>query len=159
MPFFSSNYSLNSSSETINCCTQLLLRYFGPRFNQRHFQRLHSRVWWATGISFQHGPNTEVHWVVIGRWRRPQFLAPKQQEIVLHQAWVSLEAWEGVPSCWMVKSSFLKCSSISRKAGAKRSSMYTFMLTLTPCFTKVRVYFRVLDAAAQTIKDTGFWRW
>ena len=82
MPSFSSNYSLNSSSETLNCCTQLLLRYFGTHFNQRHFQRLHSCVWWATGLSFQHGPTTEVHWVEIGRRRRPQFLDKKPQEIV-----------------------------------------------------------------------------
>ena len=27
-----------------------------------------------------------------------------------HQAWVLLEVWEGAPSCWKVKSSFLKCS-------------------------------------------------
>ena len=32
MPSFSSNYSLNSSSETLKCCTQLLLRYFSPSF-------------------------------------------------------------------------------------------------------------------------------
>ena len=60
MPSFSSNYLLNSSSETVNCCTQLL-RYFGLSFNQTHFQRLHSCVWWATVLSFQHEPNTEVH--------------------------------------------------------------------------------------------------
>ena len=81
MSSFRSNYSLNLSSETLNCCTQLLW-YFGPIVNQRHFQRIHSCVWWATGLSFQHEPNTEVHWVEIGRWRRSQFLAPKLQEIV-----------------------------------------------------------------------------
>ena len=30
MPSFSSNYSLNLSYEILNCCTQFLLRYFGP---------------------------------------------------------------------------------------------------------------------------------
>ena len=82
MPSFSSNYLLNFSSETLNCCTQLLLWYFGPSFNQRDFQRLHSCVWWVTGLSSKHGPDTEVHWVEIRRWRRPQLLAPKLQEIV-----------------------------------------------------------------------------
>ena len=52
--------------------------FCGQRFNQR----LHSCVWWATCFSFQHGPNTEVHWVKIGQWRRPQFLAPKPRKIV-----------------------------------------------------------------------------
>ena len=55
---------------------------FDPIFNQRHFQRIHSCVWWATGLSFQRRPNTEVHWVEIRRWRRPQFLAPKPRKIV-----------------------------------------------------------------------------
>ena len=72
---------MNLSSEALNRCTQLLLRYFCPCFNQIHFQRFHSCVWWATDLSFQHGPNTEVHWVEIGWWRRPHFLAPKLQEI------------------------------------------------------------------------------
>ena len=44
MSSFSTNYSVNSSSEILNCCTQLLLRYFGPSFNQWRFQRLHSCV-------------------------------------------------------------------------------------------------------------------
>ena len=67
MPPFSGNYSFDS--ETLNCCTQLLLQYFGPSINQRHFQILHSCVWWATGFSFQNEPNTEVE---IKLWKRPQ---------------------------------------------------------------------------------------
>ena len=42
MPSFSSNYSIGKLSTAA-----LLLRYFDPSFNQRHFQRL---VWW--GLSF-----------------------------------------------------------------------------------------------------------
>lgn len=51
---------------------KLLLLYFGLSFNKTPFQ---SCLPWATGHTFQHGSNTEVHWVEIGRWRMPQFLA------------------------------------------------------------------------------------
>ena len=43
---------------------------------------------------------------------------------------------------------FLKCSFISRMEGAKMSSMYTFVLNLAPCFTKIRGDFQVFDTAA-----------
>ena len=62
-----------------------------------------------------------------------------------------------VPYCWMVKFSFSK-SFISRKAGPKILSMYTFVLTLAPCFTKIRRHFPVFDTAAQTMTDAGFKR-
>jgi len=96
MPSFSSNYPYNSSSETLNCCRQLPLRYFDPSFKQRHFQRLYSCVWWATGLSSKHGPNTEVYWVEIGWWSRPQFFAAKPQEIVSAPPSMGWEnVWEG----------------------------------------------------------------
>ena len=40
----------------------------------------------------------------------------------------------------------------------KISSMYTFVLTLVPCFTKIRGDFQVFDTAAQTMTYAGFWR-
>ena len=67
----------------------------------------------------------------------------------LHQAWVLLEVWEGAPFCWMVKSSFLKCSFISCKAEVKISAMYTFVLTLAPCFTKIREDFQIFHTASK----------
>ena len=87
-----------------------------------------------------------------------KFLLQNRGKLSLLQAWVLLEVWEGAPSCWKEKRSFLKCSFISRKAGAKMSSMYTFVLTLAPSFTKIRRDFQVFDTAAQTMTDAGFWR-
>ena len=63
-------------------------------------------------------------------------LLQNRGKLSLHQARVLMEVWEGAPSCWKVKSSFLMCSFILRKAGAQMSSIYTFVLTLAPCFTK-----------------------
>ena len=145
---YSSNYSLKMSSETLNCWTQLFLRYFDPSFNLRHFQRLHSCVWWKTGLSFQHGPNTKVHWVEIWRWRRPKFLALIPQKIVFAPSFGFLDVWEAAPSFWKLKSSYH-----ARKGPI--SSIYTFVLTLAPCLTKIRGYFQVLDTEVQTMTYTG----
>ena len=77
------NYPLNSSSEALHCGTQLLLWYFGPCFHQRWLQSINIIMRWGTGLSLQHGPHTEVHWIEIRWWGRPQFLAPKLGKIGL----------------------------------------------------------------------------
>ena len=66
------------------------------------------------------------------------FLLQNCRKLAFHQVWILLEACEKAPTCWMVKSSFLKYSFISRNTGAKISSMYTCELTMAPCFTKIR---------------------
>ena len=81
-------------------------------------------------------------------------LLQKRRKLSLHQAWVLFEVWEGAPSCRMVDSSFLKCSFISCKAGAK-ISMYIFVLTFATCFTKIRGDFQVFNTAAQTMTASG----
>ena len=89
--------------------------------------------------------------------KEQQFLAPKPRIIIYYyQAWVLLEVLDGAPSCWNEKSPFLKCSFVSCKAGAKMSLMYTFVLTLASCFTKIRGYFQVFETEAQTMTDAGF---
>ena len=117
MPSFSTNYSLKSSSETLNCWTQLLLRYFGPSFNQMHFQRFHSCVWWETDPSFQHGLNVEAHWVEIGIWRRPQFLAPKPRIIFSTPSLGFVGGVRGITIMLESEISIFKCSFISRSKG------------------------------------------
>ena len=77
------NYPLNSSSKALHCGTQLLLWYFGPCFHQRWLQSINIVMRWGTGLSLQHGPHTEVHWIEIRWWGRPQFLAPKLGKIGL----------------------------------------------------------------------------
>ena len=114
---------------------------------------------WGTGLSLQHGPYTKVHWIEIRWWGRPQFLAPKLGKIVLIP-FLSLLGCvcEGVPSCWKVNSQFLKCFFISPRAGVKILLMYTFVFTFTLSFTKIRGNFHVLDTAAHTMMDAGFWQ-
>ena len=75
-------------------------------------------------------------------------LLQNRRKLSLHQAWVF---FGGLRGC-------CKCSFISRKAGTKMSSMYTFVLTLTLCFTKIRGNFQGFDTAAQTMTDADFWR-
>ena len=112
MPSCSRNFSHNSSSETVNCCTQLL-RYFSPIFNRRHFQRLHSCVWWATGLSFKHGPPLKS--IGLRSGDEGGHTALLRWKLCLHQDWILLDMWEGALSCRMVKSSFLKFSFISKQ--------------------------------------------
>ena len=45
---------------------------------------------------------------------------------------------------------------IPQEAGAKISSMSTFVLTLAHCITKIREDFQVFDTAAQTMTDGRF---
>ena len=44
------------------------------------------------------------------------------------------------------------------QGGTKLSLMYKFVLTLAPCFTKIRGGFQVFDIAAQTMTDAVFWQ-
>ena len=135
------------------------IQYFGQSFNQAHFQRLSSCVRWATDLSFKHGPNTEVHWVEIRRWRRPQFLAPKPKDFLYTKLgfyWRCERYNHPVDNgeIFIFEVFFV----ISSKAGAKISLMCTFVLTLSLSFTKIRDL-QLFDTAAQTMTDTGFWRW
>ena len=100
-------------------------------------------------------PTWTKHWSPLG-WDR----AMKEDTIPCSKTagnclCTKVGVWERAPSCWMAKSSFLKSSFISRKTGAKISSMYTFVLTLAPFFTKIRGDFQVFDTASQTITDAG----
>ena len=119
MTSFSSSYSLNSSSEILNCWLQLLLRY--SSLNERHFQRLRSLF----GEQQASVSNMYQTLKSIGLKSDDEgshnFLFENREKLSLHQAWVLLEVLEGTPYCWKVKSSFLKFSFISCKAGAKMS--------------------------------------
>ena len=135
MPTFCSNYLCNVSSETLNYCTQLLLRYFSQALTKDTFK---DSTCGERQVSVSNMDQTlKSIELRSGDEGGHNSMLQNRRKLSLHQPWVLLEVWEGAPACWMMTSSFLKWFFIPRKAGVKISSMYTFVLTLVPCFTKI----------------------
>ena len=65
----------------------------------------------------------------------------------LHQFWVFIEEWDRAPSCWKVKSWFLKCFFISSKCGTKILLIYRSILILTHVQRKSEVIPRFGDCS------------
>lgn len=85
-------------------------------------------------------------------------LLQKLGKLSWHHFWVLFDVCDGAPSCWKVNGFSLKCFFASWSAGVKINSMYEFVFTFAPWGTKMRRDFHVLDMAAQTMTDEGFWR-
>ena len=102
--------------------------------------------------------NRKVHWIQVWWWGRLNFFAPEMRKMILATflSFVGRVWWRTV--LFECERLMLEVFLASAREGVKIVSMYELVLTIAPCGTKMRGDFHVLETAAHTKTEDGFWR-